>query len=528
MKPALEYVAVKLAAHVNIPLPKRAHVKTVELLPDIITDYSDEVLYLVPNERVSCLFDENAMLPSNVIYSEKAAPTKGPLQANAIVLSKAATVDSVSAILSEVYAFIRKYHCFLEDLMISCSFENTIQAIVDRCYDFWQSPVAVYDTSYKLIACSSQYIADNPRVQAVMDSGYMQRQAFDILNKQNRLKIYSSSEAYQITDITSLPVDARLDGQDFGYIDVPIRAGKKIVGCMALISLHRPLSVMDADCLLDASRLVSMSLQRDGVYMQTVINPYEGLLYDLLRGFLTDARVIAARFSALGRTLQTNLFVLTIPLSTESDSNSELLTSQYIQQLQSDLRILIPDSVSAYFEGNIVFLVTKPLRTPPVDQTDPRLKMFLSLNKLSAGISRPFRDPSALRCHYEQALEALRLAQATDSAQTFYSYINYSNLHMLKLVSKTADIRDFCHPAILELSASNKPMDKALLDTLYFYLFYLKDWAKVCDQLHIHRSTLFYRINKIKQIIAEDLDDGNVVYNLMHSFKVLDYIKNFT
>lgn len=50
---------------------------------------------------------------------------------------------------------------------------------------------------------------------------------------------------------------------------------------------------------------------------------------------------------------------------------------------------------------------------------------------------------------------------------------------------------------------------------LYLYLYYMKDVSKVTDTLHIHRSTLFYRLAKIRDMLHIDFDSGYDIEKLL-------------
>ena len=65
-----------------------------------------------------------------------------------------------------------------------------------------------------------------------------------------------------------------------------------------------------------------------------------------------------------------------------------------------------------------------------------------------------------------------------------------------------------------------------LYQTLFLYLHYMKDVNRVCEELHIHRSAIFYRLNKLKNEYGLDLDNGDVFMQLMFSYKILQYYES--
>jgi len=63
------------------------------------------------------------------------------------------------------------------------------------------------------------------------------------------------------------------------------------------------------------------------------------------------------------------------------------------------------------------------------------------------------------------------------------------------------------HPDLLKLKAMKGDKDNALLETLYCYLSNNCRMAQVAEELHIHLSTLKYRMSRIQSIISFDPHD---------------------
>ena len=157
-----------------------------------------------------------------------------------------------------------------------------------------------------------------------------------------------------------------------------------------------------------------------------------------------------------------------------------------------------------------------------------RLKPFLKLNQAMMGISAMFHSVSDLRRHYEEACNAVRVGCRIDPGGEIYFYTSYIAELSVHALSSAAEPESFCHPVIRRLYESSRPADHDLLDTLEQYLFCMKDTGRVCEALHIHRSTLFYRLNKLKDLLGETaLQDGRCVQQLMYSFTVLHYLEEF-
>ena len=64
------------------------------------------------------------------------------------------------------------------------------------------------------------------------------------------------------------------------------------------------------------------------------------------------------------------------------------------------------------------------------------------------------------------------------------------------------------------------------LPTLKSYIFNLKNTKETASELHIHRNTLLYRINKIEELFGITLDSAEDFLYIMMIFYMQDLKKN--
>jgi DNA-binding PucR family transcriptional regulator len=76
---------------------------------------------------------------------------------------------------------------------------------------------------------------------------------------------------------------------------------------------------------------------------------------------------------------------------------------------------------------------------------------------------------------------------------------------VLQSLGAAADIRSFCHPAILELQESGDEKQQELVRCLYHYLLNGGNLVTTAKVLFVHRNTLIYRLEKLSNILQCDL-----------------------
>jgi hypothetical protein len=142
------------------------------------------------------------------------------------------------------------------------------------------------------------------------------------------------------------------------------------------------------------------------------------------------------------------------------------------------------------------------------------LEEELSQEGLQGGLSWPFDDLMQIRYAYIQAKAALDQGSGTltDYASVFVG-------HIFTLPAEEA--RHHLHPAVGKLS-----QDSALLTTLEMFLSGSEQAAEIAAQLFVSRSTVFYRINRIRELCGIDLTTGEERMNLLVSLRLQKLLNN--
>ena len=81
----------------------------------------------------------------------------------------------------------------------------------------------------------------------------------------------------------------------------------------------------------------------------------------------------------------------------------------------------------------------------------------------------------------------------------------------------SADLAELVHPGIVGMIEGGRD---DLIHTLDAYLTHGGDARKTAESLHLHRSTLYYRLEKITEEIGGDLRDGEVRFELMLAIRL--------
>lgn len=123
---------------------------------------------------------------------------------------------------------------------------------------------------------------------------------------------------------------------------------------------------------------------------------------------------------------------------------------------------------------------------------------------------------------YQQAMQTLNVlkSQRGKSEIAFFEQLgSYVLLHDLK-ESQISSLFINKHLGKLIHHSIGKNVD--LFHTLRIYLEQNGSIKNTADSLFIHRSTLLYRLDKIKELLDIDLEDSEARFNLMMAYKLYD------
>lgn len=145
----------------------------------------------------------------------------------------------------------------------------------------------------------------------------------------------------------------------------------------------------------------------------------------------------------------------------------------------------------------------------------------LRQNKACMGISLLFSDVTKLYVGYRQTEAASNIGKRRDTDGTAYFYSKYYLEDMLEHYADTMPLEDtYTHYLDRLMDDNNSVCSNIKL--LYYFLCSERNISLTAKHVHMHRNSVIYRIQKIQDILALDLDDPDVRLRLMISFKILE------
>lgn len=426
---------------------------------------------------------------------------------NLIVLDEHAKQMEVLRILTKLFGEAARISSGRSHLIEVLHANQGLQAIIDKAYEILQNPIIVVDSSYKLLAMYRDDSVEEDRadLEEQRTLGYMLKSNIDAMNR---------AHLYEQTRARGYPLYNKDPEASHGWITALVYIHGIEVGQIGVMDSRHPFTHVDFELIDFLCKAVSLELQKSDFYRTNQGLMHSYLLSDLLDNQVHDSTAIEQRMANLGWDLTANLYILLLTDSARNffDGKAQLITQQ--------LHHLMPSSRWVIYHGQIVFLV----RFDDADSIahNSELCRYLEINRLSAAVSSRFDDIINIKKYYNQAVKAYEFGHRLHPEEQLYFYADYFFYHMGQIVSETHDIQDFYHPGVIAIDAYDREHGTNFLETLKLYLTYIDQPAVIADKLFIHKNTVFYRINKLKEQFHLALDNGDDRFKIHMTIKLME------
>jgi len=188
-------------------------------------------------------------------------------------------------------------------------------------------------------------------------------------------------------------------------------------------------------------------------------------------------------------------------------SNTDNLDSVHERSVLASLRKLFPCSVSFAQDHEIVCVL------PAAEHTE-RLGTVLELRHYQLGISLPFEDWSALPSRYRQAV------YAADQEAPQFRQVAFRC--MMDALTRQNEEMALLHPALDTLKRTDTRDGTAYYETLKTYLWLQCNMSAAAEELNLHRNSMKYRMQRIREMTDIDLEDAAEREYLLLSFRIAE------
>lgn len=244
---------------------------------------------------------------------------------------------------------------------------------------------------------------------------------------------------------------------------------------------------------------------------QAVQAAEERLRGDFVSSILAGPPADPAALVRRGQELGYNLTLPHVALLFHTEDQNSVSMNRVLGGIQSELtRRGIAAPLSQRDEGVLCLLPITNNTSRPRELVEAlRERLVADYPGITLAMGTPVAALSEWSRTLEEAEQALILGRQLFGTERVLAFSDLGVYRLLVRLRETPELWAFYRETLSALAAYDQKQDGELLKTLEAYFNHLGNLRATSEALHVHRNTLLYRLERIKQISGLDLNNSD-------------------
>jgi hypothetical protein len=417
-----------------------------------------------------------------------------------LCMEKADTViqipDGISAheILQTCFDIYKSFETWNQALLMAIINRVSIADFLEIASTKLANPIALFDNSMNLMAKAGKFI-NSPKGTVWEKIGEFGLVLSDFFTIQEQYMFSEKNLNRSNTPYVFYPTaDKRR-----AYASSSIWVNDKLCGSIGSVDINAPFMDGQFDAISHITETLKMYFKNNSEYMRIAENKLK-YLDNLLEGATIAEEIVAYYLNKVGWKISDEFYFLSFNCPVLFTSTIESVS--YIKLIKR----LFPKALISVYQNWLIAVIKRTDYRIEHGKDIKQIEKILRENEMWCGISTPFDDFMLLRYYYAQSAFAAEYCKTRAASPVFF-YEECFVHHILQSLGKREDLPAYCHPKILSLWSSDKEGQRELVHTLYQFLLNGRNIALTADNLHVHRNTLIYRLDKLSETLGVNLKD---------------------
>lgn len=472
-------------------------ISDVALIDGVQDRYRPDTLYFGYAEQLS-----KGRLPPQCVLARNARSERLTGAAGDLALT---APESLFALFNAARQRLESTRGFYGELMAAAASASSIDPIINLAAARLGNSVVLLDADFKILGHSTLFPIEDPLWEENIRLGYCSYEFVSAVAELDAVKNAAPN---------SDPVVVTCYASPLRKLSSKIYIGGKRVGIVLMLEKESPISSLHMELLPIISAAAGDAIARYAPFLISGNTDRQKLLYDLLIG--ASPEEVSSRISGLA--FSGNLCALCIRQSRYLGQRH--LKEDVVPQLLRGL----PEACCAFHEGGIAVLVPLHRELELSQEQLEGLHLLAQSEHLRIGISGLFFQPESFARHYAQARRALELSARLHTDEAVIAYPDYAFYDLLNKTSQGEDLGVCCHPALSILNRYDHANGTDLYRTLETYLLCGGSVKDTAQRLFIHRNSLNYRLERIRELTHADPADTATRFHLEMSYRIDRFI----
>ncbi|MGW4848842.1 PucR family transcriptional regulator [Nocardia brasiliensis] len=290
-----------------------------------------------------------------------------------------------------------------------------------------------------------------------------------------------------------------------------VKPRAEVLGTLALIDPDDQAAEPQLFALAFGSTVLALELAHQRNLAEIELRLRRDLVDDLASG--TDNDSAYARAEALGHDLRGTHYVVLVHSASHTDAIAEAASrAASAQRLQF---------IQGRHSGMIVLITN---RRPDLVAFHQALRECVDTTPITIGISGRCEQPSHLVRSFADAHRAVHIRRRSRIPDGATAFDELGFYRLVDAAHTQGQVEDFVREWLGTLLDYDDNRNSDLVSTLAQYLECGGNYDDSAALLHIHRSTLRYRLGRIRELTGFDLRDMNVRFNLQAATRAWQFL----
>ncbi|MEH7248224.1 PucR family transcriptional regulator ligand-binding domain-containing protein [Neobacillus niacini] len=361
-------------------------------------------------------------------------------------------------------------------------------------------------------------------------------------------KSFTESIPQNISEIKkSIKRIYHIEGMEIKCRILPVAAANHIYGYIVVWQTVRELTEFDYIILEQASTNMALERIKAREIEEVKLKIRHDFFDDLLTGKITSSESIQTLSELHGLHYQYKYFCMVVTLEIQELSLDEDFIARRVH-LETKARKcvdivyeqtnLIHGEITCFHRNNrIIILVGQHENRPSISILEAKkygndifqiLKTQVPQTFFLAGIGGQYDTVHSLHKSFSEANESIRLMQKFDAYGGVSHFEDHSVYHFLDSNIKDLELEGFFMKSLGTIYENDRLHGTSYIVTLENFFGNNLNLSETAKAMFLHRNTLIYRIEKIKEILNSDLKNSEELLQIQLALKIFRLLnKNF-
>lgn len=320
---------------------------------------------------------------------------------------------------------------------------------------------------------------------------------------------------------------------------LPVAVSNYIYGYIVVWQTVRELTEYDYIALEQASPIMALEMIKAKEIEDVKLKIRHDFFDDLLTGKITSSETIQTlcNLHGLNSTYMYHCIVINIEFE-ELDKYEDIIARkfQFDNSVKKCIELVYEYSnkangeITCFHRSNrIIILIGQNNNRPAISINEAKQYAYdvqSLLNKqvnnttFLMGIGRQYSSISSIHKSFSEANEAIRLMQKFDEKDNIAHFEDHSVYHFLDTNIKDIELDDFFMKCLGKVYEYDTLHGTSYIITLENYFTNNLNISETAKAMFLHRNTLIYRIEKIKEIMNTDLKNSEELFQIQLALKI--------